>query len=1424
MGVSSTDTIQVDHLRNCYNILNNVLGVTPTGYGIPLSMSLPVYNSVITASTMINLWNDIRKSRWHQTGIDPQPSMPLIAVKNSTQISSAVFNQYTTWCNLIQTDSFKIGSTTQNQASIGNTPVASIRTTLWNTTLTHQILVSFNNVSQARYFFNAGGSIRFDANLTSNVIGIKSNDWKNLLSGMGTICFNYNSAISSNNAGVGTNHGYYDLSTSDTLLYTQTSINYPLNSYTISGKVSSDKSSITFTCTFTDGTTGSTNHNFDEAVTGILTSNVNYLVASGSNVSVLPPNQIETLVELSSTPATHASYVIETTPVSSINDGSTIYANIYTNGVPYNTLINWRIINEAGYPTFASNTFDITSGTSAIDQYGNTQIGPITVLANHQTVSTNYMEFVLSYNGSDVSTSAPIEIVNTSLTMAITGINITPSTSTIGNPFTVTVTTSGIAVGTLLHVGVIPNTGTSSNITNQLSSPAFTNLTVSNSISFQVMPLIDLTGNTTRSFALQISAPSNSQISSVTSQYVTISPLSQSVILIPSATQVTDNNSLSFTLETNNVLSNTTYWYKPIYSTTPVASDANFGLTFPMQISNGTVNGTTNTAIVNFDVPVVAKTGDNTTEYFKLALYSDQACTTQVSITSDISIIYTPPASISYNLVASPTAVLDGGTINWSLTVTNLTVDTIYYWKIIGSGISSSDFTNGNTGSVSVSASTRFAYFSIQVSKNRPVSVALTGTMNLYADSSYTIPLATSNLITLALVIPPTIQILSPTAPVTLISGNTNSAVVVTGITTNIPSGTNIQYTIIPTDVTGKVLTVLTYDSIIANSFQSLTGNVAIDSNLKFTLNLQSAIVTQSNITEYFIVTLSCVGATSQSTPIISISQSQQLNSTTPTISLNANTSIILTELSTNNLPVTVTTTGIGVTDNITISLSGNLINAQNIKSSEPFVGNTLTFLVPNRTIVNNKTSATFTLYGQPDKLTTGVKTLLVQASNSVISSNTLSITLDDASGTQANAPNVTIAVQNNPSATSIDQGIITNLVVTGHNILSTNLPLTWSITGIDISNFENLTSLSGNTITLDSIPNGSSIIALNTALIYATNALSFTISVYSAGNLYSIGSAKFSINNLYKTPTITPSIPNAFIGQTVSYTISFPANSKGGTFYYKQVLSDYVTFDTGIINFITIADNNTGTITGTLKSTIRPLLSIQPCKLELYTDQYFQNKISIDSNNTPLYVNPTPSYSLTPYVSSNVSVGITVNSTTSIISVVPIAYIVSTTGTSNVVTLNSTSKISVGDFYTVTTSLGGLIANVRYEVLTINGNQITLSTDGIASVILSTSTGNSGLCLYLPNYMNTLSKIMFDNKLTGYIDNTVLYSVSSVNSQTFTANILNHANVTLVPGYNGIVTIYDKVIGPVAENASLQFLCTVTTPYPTTVSWQIAN
>lgn len=1422
MGVSSKDTIQVDHLQNCYSILNNVLGPTATGYGIPLSFSLPKYNTVISANTIIALWNDIRKTRWHQTGVDPAPTMPPIAVKNSTQISSAVFNEYTTWCNLIQTDKFKIGSLSQNQATLG-IPTTSVRNSFWNTTLTHKVSVNFTNATTAQYFFNSGGSIRFDANISGNVLGIKSKDWANLLNGMGVISFNYNSTISINNAGSGANYGYYDLSTTDTLLYTQTSILYPLNSYKISAHTSLDKSSIIFTCTFTDGTTGSSNHNFDEAVSGIITSNVNYLVASGSNVAVTPPTNIESIINLADTPLMASSYIIETTPKLSIDDGSVIYANVYTNGVAPGTLLNWRIINESGYPIFPSDAFDITTGTSSIDINGNAQIGPITVLANHKTIGTDYLEFVLSNGGTDISTSAPVLVNNTSLTMAITGINIYPLVSTVGNPFTVTITTVGIDIGTVLHVGIIPNSLYSSNVINQLSSSAFTNLTVSSTISFQVMPLVDNTGNSVRSFALQISVPSNTAISSITSDYVTISPLTQAINLIPAATQVTDNNSISFTLETNNVPSNTTYWYHPVYITAPYVSSANFGISFPMQINNGIVNGLTNSTFVNFDIPVIAKQGDSTTEYFRLALYSDQACTNQVAITTDIAIIYVPPASISYKLVGSPTAVLDGGDIGWTLTVNNLTSDTTYYWKISGSVVSS-DFTNGITGSVMVSAGNGQSFYSIEVSKNRNASSSQNITMGIYADSAYTMLLTTSNVISLALVIPPTIHILSPTTSVSLISGNTNSAVVVTGITTNIPSGTTINYAIVPVDITGTILTVLKYDSIIVNSLQSLSGTVTIDSNSKFVLNLQANILSQSNTTEYFIVQLTHVGASTQSTPIISLTQANLVSQTTPTISLIADTTIVLSELGNNNIPVTVKTTGIGIIDNITITLSGNLITSSNVISSIDYIPGTLTFLVPTRIATGAGTSSSFILYGKSDNLKTGIKTLYVQASTSTVTSNTLSITVDDQSGVIAGSPNVTIAVQNNQTATSIDQGVITNLVVTGHNILSTNLPLTWTITGIDISNFIGLQSFSNNTIKLDSIPNGSSIIALNTAQIYATRALSFTISVYSAGNISPIGIASFSINNLYKTPTISPVNINGFIGETVSYQVSFPANSKGGTFYYKQVPSDYVTFDTGLINFVTIPDNGIGTITGTLKSTIRPLEFIDQCKIELYTDTLYQNKISVDANNTPITVNPIPSYALTPYVSSNVSFSVTANTTTDIISIVPTTIITATDHTTNSITLVSVSNILVGDYYTVTTSMGGLIANVGYRVLTITGNQITVTVDGINTLQLSTSIGTSGLCMYLPNYMTTLSKVMFDNNLTGYVDKTILYNVSSVNPQTFTANILNQNNIEIVPGYHGIATIYNLVTGPVADDASLQFLCTITTPYPTTVTWKIAN
>jgi hypothetical protein len=174
------------------------------------------------------------------------------------------------------------------------------RTAAWNGVVTHTVDVRFGDDNNARYFFNTGSAIQFSASRTGTAAGSKDTAWSTMLTNMGTITFNY--TVTTAASGSTSVIGYYDLTTSDQLIF-EKSTEAPLyapNTYRIYARKTGTAGQVIFTIEFRDDSTtttedanttggGSAPWRTDENITGTLTSTVSCLRASGSNVSVSAP-------------------------------------------------------------------------------------------------------------------------------------------------------------------------------------------------------------------------------------------------------------------------------------------------------------------------------------------------------------------------------------------------------------------------------------------------------------------------------------------------------------------------------------------------------------------------------------------------------------------------------------------------------------------------------------------------------------------------------------------------------------------------------------------------------------------------------------------------------------------------------------------------------------------------------------------------------------------------------------------------------------------------------------------------------------------------------------------------------------------------------------------------------------------------------
>jgi len=247
-----------------------------------------------------NLYLDIARARIHQIGASSfsQTAFPIgdfLINPNADKIELNYIQFLENLMTTIETDKFLIDLATQgeilNLKNSSNQDIQSVRTTTWGgasqvQTVTHVFTITFSSLTERRHFFNTGGQIRLEANLSYTGSEAKTIDWRNILSNMGTILFGANNTTSSTGQGTGSNIGNYQLTSSNTQIYRifGTAV-YSSNSYVILARNLSN-TQIQFTVEFRDDDIGSLPApRIDEQVLGTLTSGpIRFARANGAAV------------------------------------------------------------------------------------------------------------------------------------------------------------------------------------------------------------------------------------------------------------------------------------------------------------------------------------------------------------------------------------------------------------------------------------------------------------------------------------------------------------------------------------------------------------------------------------------------------------------------------------------------------------------------------------------------------------------------------------------------------------------------------------------------------------------------------------------------------------------------------------------------------------------------------------------------------------------------------------------------------------------------------------------------------------------------------------------------------------------------------------------------------------------------------------
>jgi len=327
-----TDLVNSSVYNSIRSTISNVLGPgdgAQNGYGRTLESKSKADNDIIYANDMQLLFNDLVKARTHQTGNPPTWTNPdglaapsigeIVGVyaadigpggtsADATEDQAEGFADFEAAAQNILDDR-DVFDSTQFSTSIADT---NTRQSSWNGSINHTITVTWENADERRYFFNTGGLIKFDANLTGGTSvpgtvitappGTKDEIWQTMLNSMGTITFGKNStSADGSNPGTGTAIGnYHDWSSSSSSspvrLFTKGGIGlYAENEYYIDAWETASNS-LRFNIVFVDNDIGdevsdpNSSGPEDEDVTGITESSVSFLTATGAlGISVPSP-------------------------------------------------------------------------------------------------------------------------------------------------------------------------------------------------------------------------------------------------------------------------------------------------------------------------------------------------------------------------------------------------------------------------------------------------------------------------------------------------------------------------------------------------------------------------------------------------------------------------------------------------------------------------------------------------------------------------------------------------------------------------------------------------------------------------------------------------------------------------------------------------------------------------------------------------------------------------------------------------------------------------------------------------------------------------------------------------------------------------------------------------------------------------------
>jgi len=316
MTISTGQKITAQDYNNIQSSVGTILGngSGDSGYGQSVASSQVASRSKVTLAHYTNLWIDLWRCRWHQTGTDPtlDATFPpdyrgvtagtTVKASDWTKLSNTAATVVT---NKLATPPAAGGQGGRSAFSFGDV----IRNTPWNGTLQHTAQINFGSLDNARYFFNSGGRIEISASIAGPFsAGSTQKDvsWNTILTGMGTIYFSaHGTSATGTMDSIASSFGFHELVNSATpatpviiaYRHAPNTYNYYPNEYVL--QVYWISGTLYFNPQFQDASLAPASYpdagfGIDENVDGTTTSTIQAYYAIGSYVSQSLPSASST--------------------------------------------------------------------------------------------------------------------------------------------------------------------------------------------------------------------------------------------------------------------------------------------------------------------------------------------------------------------------------------------------------------------------------------------------------------------------------------------------------------------------------------------------------------------------------------------------------------------------------------------------------------------------------------------------------------------------------------------------------------------------------------------------------------------------------------------------------------------------------------------------------------------------------------------------------------------------------------------------------------------------------------------------------------------------------------------------------------------------------------------------------------------------